>query len=436
MHRRIFTPVVILSAILIFSCATDRMQIVRKDAVACKNPDLRYEYGRKKMPGKQKLKGFKDHGIRYYGTSESRHSRASSGRITGFGKNKGISGDDLRSVSINNRLLITQLNPQIFNRPVFIPGDYEWMKELQPFPAGIRNNSVIDAPDLKLSPGVTMTERPSAKPVPSVQQSGKQIHQGKIPFHKRESSILLMALLAGVIPFVVLKSNPKLAAEISFLAAMNPWKTRLIFAGLDTGLMVSGLLLGAKMADSGIHFSHISRYLLMGVFLTSTLLYPVRSASSKLLRRTYMKQKSFDLALAVSGFMLMVNAGNDPSVRSDIQRLAGFRDNELQYGVNAQTEGQKHFLLFQTDKQQQNDQTASDQDKSEHTRKVIGTILISLLAVVLTFLLAAGACGLACNDMTGLAYLVGIGGGGLLIWLTILAIRRLWRPNPRVKVTI
>jgi hypothetical protein len=52
-----------------------------------------------------------------------------------------------------------------------------------------------------------------------------------------------------------------------------------------------------------------------------------------------------------------------------------------------------------------------------------------MLALLLALLVAAGACGLACNSMTGLAALAGIGGGGLIIAFLVWAVRRIWGPR-------
>ena len=46
MHRRISVSVMVLSAVMIASCATNRIHEARKSDLACKTPHSNYEYGR------------------------------------------------------------------------------------------------------------------------------------------------------------------------------------------------------------------------------------------------------------------------------------------------------------------------------------------------------------------------------------------------------
>lgn len=48
--------------------------------------------------------------------------------------------------------------------------------------------------------------------------------------------------------------------------------------------------------------------------------------------------------------------------------------------------------------------------------------------------MAVAACGIYCNGMVGLAFLVGIGGGGLLIGLAIWVIKGIWHPRPKKRI--
>ncbi len=54
----------------------------------------------------------------------------------------------------------------------------------------------------------------------------------------------MMAILAGLIPLATIKASPKLASDISFWAAMNPWKTRFMFAGTQIAMGTAGFMLG------------------------------------------------------------------------------------------------------------------------------------------------------------------------------------------------
>jgi hypothetical protein len=52
----------------------------------------------------------------------------------------------------------------------------------------------------------------------------------------------------------------------------------------------------------------------------------------------------------------------------------------------------------------------------------------------LGFLLAVASCEIYCNGMVGLSFLVGIGGGVLLIVLAVGLIKSIWHPKPKNRI--
>jgi hypothetical protein len=255
----------------------------------------------------------------------------------------------------------------------------------------------------------------------------------KTPFHKSETFILMMAILAGLIPLAAIKANPELAANISFWAAKNPWKTRFMFAGIQIALGTAGVMLGEKLANNGIHFSDLSRDMLVGAFLTSSALYPVKYTSIKLFKHSYLRQNAFNLALAISGFMLMVNAGNDPGMRASLTKMVSFNGREQKNVnmLNDHNQAPKQLVYYQNERRLQDVHPAPKNEEKTRGSKIASTVLIILLALGLGFLVGAAACGIYCNGMVGLAFLVGIGGEGLLIYLATLVIRSIWHPKQK-----
>ena len=65
--------------------------------------------------------------------------------------------------------------------------------------------------------------------------------------------------------------------------------------------------------------------------------------------------------------------------------------------------------------------------------KILGTFLVLLAALGLAYLIAAWSCNLACSGQEGAANVVLIGGGALLILLTVLGIRAIWRKRKKNK---
>ena len=62
------------------------------------------------------------------------------------------------------------------------------------------------------------------------------------------------------------------------------------------------------------------------------------------------------------------------------------------------------------------------------------SFLIVLAALGLGFLLAVASCEIYCNGMVGLSFLVGIGGGVLLIVLEVGLIKSIWHPKPKNRI--
>jgi hypothetical protein len=244
--------------------------------------------------------------------------------------------------------------------------------------------------------------------------------------------VLLMALMAGLIPFAAIRTTPRLANNISFWAALNPWKTRFMFAGAQIALGASGILLGERLADSGMHFTDLSKDIMLGTFLTSALFYPVRHASVRLLKHSYLRQKAFDLALAMSGFLLMINVGNtNPDLTADFKRMVNFTGNVDQNVklLDDQNQIRKSVTYVRGEKEFMVEPDIAQKKEMSTGVKILLTVLTIIAGLVLGYLLAAAACGLSCNGMEGLAYLVGIGGGILLITLAVLTIKRIWHPD-------
>jgi len=458
MNKGIILAAVIFSALLISSCATRRVGLITKNNLICKSPDSRYDYGRKKSLQTKNSISRKNSQSVYQLAWNKTHKTYASKRITEKGKKAERNiYNELKAISYNilaeesaiekniNQLAISSLTNDLFN--------FEWEKiqdqenkinepeninygvkkasgklqinstdpesVLPYFDSGqevIKRNILIRPSDIgRTSPGITGNSGPTQK----------------ISLYKRESFILFIALLFGLIPLGLIKANPKLAANISFWAAMNPWKTRFMFAGIQAGLIATGLILGERLAYNGIHFSNVSKDLLIGAFLTSSLLYPVKHTSIKLLKHSYLRQKAFDLTLAVSGFMLMVAAGNDPVMRGSYTKMISFINPGYENRIENLRPEPKQLLYYQNDGQQIKEQAVPDKEDKTRRKKTLATIFASLGFLALGFLVAGAACSLSCNGMEGLAYLVGIGGGALIIGLWIYAIKSIWHPKPK-----
>jgi hypothetical protein len=354
MIRYIRILTIMLSALLIFSCATDRIQTTREKDLACITPKTRYDYG-KNIP----IRAIKSNNRKY---ARYVHNTSWEKSHTGYlSKNINRKATDtekliyaLGETGSYNIVPRSHINEQTFIKQILkssennllhyglreLPDPLRLNNEPKDIISFSRDDILFPINKLNNESGdsyVTLKQedRDDIMPDESADEAGVSIQNAinsdqsrKTPFRKSDTFILMMAVLAGLIPLAAIKATPKLAENISFRAAMNPWKTRFMFAGIQIALGAAGLLLGKRLADNGIHLSDLSRDLLLGAFLTSSVLYPVRNTSIKLIKHSYLRQKAFDLALAISGFMLMVNAGNDPVMRASLTRMVSLKTQE------------------------------------------------------------------------------------------------------------
>lgn len=463
MNKGIGISTIILSAILIYSCATNRIQVAQKENLACKTPKTKYDFGKNKPIQAIKSNSRKYTRYLYHASWNNSHNGYSSKNITRKDKHPGKLIYGLGKTKINPIVTHSGINELMFIQPILKSSEinlyhYELKILLAPvrtinepkdiiisssqedilFPTNKVNNEsggsyvVLKQEDID----DIMPNEYSDEAGVSIPNTVKSDQSQKLPFHRSETFILMMAILAGLISLATIKVTPKLSADISFWAAMNPWKTRFMFAGTQIALVTAGILLGERLANNGIHFSDLSRDLLLGAFLTSSFLYPVKRTSIKFFKHSYLKQKAFDLALAISGFMLMVNAGADPGMRASLTNMVNFKGYEQQ-NVNIlhdQSQAPKQLLYYQNDKQLKDEQTAPQNKETSRGLKILYTVLTALGILVLGFFVAAAACGLSCNGMVGLAFLTGIGGAGLLVGLAIWAIKSIWHQNNKKRI--
>ncbi len=440
----------ILSILVISSCASERIQISRKTNQECKLPDIRNYHSRNTQVLALRPDG-----------RPPVHLKARPGNKSGSGRSaikfstRKHSGLPDRSVTMlkdskNEQLVLNQLPEIIQIEPAYlkpagpsIPAENLTGSDDKISISGNKiDNEIKTARTTDRFTGAPVqekaeTENPSFETEASL-PAAKPEAGDKTPFRKTEILILVMAMLAGLVPMTVIRTNPKLAEDVSFWAAMNPWKTRIMFGVLQVALVAAGFMAGEKLADNGVHLSNLSRDLMLGVFLSSSLLYPSRNSGIKLVRYTPLRQRAFNLALAISGFMLMTVAGNDQNIRESFARKAGLNPAETGSANIApnRAPATKQLLYYQDLSQSQDDKLDSRIKKGEKGSKILQTVFAAFLVILIGGLIAAGACALACNGMPGLAYATAIGGGILLIVFATWLIRGIWgKRSPKLMKT-
>ena len=112
MSRGIVLSAVILSALIVTSCATDRINIKRNNVTACKTPESRYDYGKKTMQS-VRTKG-RNHPASGYIIARNDHHKGSAIKKTPR-KNTGPvrSVNETLKASNNSQLSYPALNNEI-----------------------------------------------------------------------------------------------------------------------------------------------------------------------------------------------------------------------------------------------------------------------------------------------------------------------------------
>ncbi len=223
--------------------------------------------------------------------------------------------------------------------------------------------------------------------------------------------------------------------RISYWAKCHRWTARILIVFLFLCLNALGVITGLLLRDKGIYIPTIFLLLLLLVYAMAFILYPDQKGGA-----FYRKQKFFDLLLAASTYCMIVCMGNHPDRILNYPRPFGAAsasslilpaDSTIKHykTINA-------FYLTLKDKtgkllpwkerrkllKEQVRAIRHAHDISEGS-KVLLIVLSVAVALGLIYLLAALACSLSCNGSDFAAVVVGVGGGLVVIFLLILAIR-------------
>ena len=237
-----------------------------------------------------------------------------------------------------------------------------------------------------------------------------------------------------------------LMRNISLWARGHIMLTRCFIGLLYIVLTLLGLFLGDLVFSANIALPVLFIYGPFALFLTGLILYPVKERKHSY-KNYYFQQKSADLLLAVSSFLLVVYGGNALN-KTSYTNLSGayattfsITSNPL---VNTSTSihpkeetkatSKKPFSKKELKKKLKSKWKEFRKYYKESTKgeKTALIILSVIIAAGLLLLLAGLSCELSCSGAEGAAIAVGILGTGLIIFLLVRVIQRINR-GPRVK---
>jgi hypothetical protein len=230
--------------------------------------------------------------------------------------------------------------------------------------------------------------------------------------------------------------------NMSIWASRHKWTARLIIVGSFFILNCIGLFLGDVLIASGTLISSIWIYLISFIFIVGFITYPSRK-QKKAYKNFYKRQKTSDLLLVSTTFLLIISFGNHYSLPKN-QSPFGFTYVNATASTNANTttihettiesSPQKKTSIIKKWRQKIRDNIRTirreykDATPGERTALIVLSIIVAL---GLFFLVLSASCSLSCSGADGAALVVGLLGTGLIVFLLVRVIKRINRGEPK-----
>lgn len=233
------------------------------------------------------------------------------------------------------------------------------------------------------------------------------------------NSVPIMMGASGLFSLLMFSLTQSRAKKFSYWAAENPWKARGIIAGIHVTTCLSALALGHHLYGQEIYISEAVNYTALSVFTTSCLLYPTKNPSFSF-THSYFAQKANDIALFTSGAVMVLCAGNHYHITQ--QPVTS----EVVFSLSSANTFEKNIHLVKNKKDFKKEKGELRQETKKELSigaKVALTLLVSMALFVASYGILSLSCSLACAGNEGLAVIVAVGGGALMLLLSILAFR-------------
>lgn len=205
-------------------------------------------------------------------------------------------------------------------------------------------------------------------------------------------------------------------------------------------LAVIAFYIGTALLNLNIHIPFIVCTIALIVLIAAALFYPSRSLTGLSKNQFYIRQKSCDLVIAVSSFVMIgtlvntnlpvpnatISAASNvvmsttPSAEEILASLQ-FRDR------SSLTKQEKRILKQEFKKQVKEYARATLNGNKKDAEKALLILLTIIVALGLLYVLAALACSISCSGAEGVAiafFIIGLAG---LIWGSIAIINRISR---------
>ena len=231
--------------------------------------------------------------------------------------------------------------------------------------------------------------------------------------------------------------------NISVWAKTHQWPARIIIILSFLLLTANGIITGMLLKDITVTIPAFALIALIITYGLAGIFYPKKTEKRRFSTAGYYRrQKTGDFLLAASTFGMIVCISNSSNPAATYFPF-------LQAATNANTtlpgdsavKNYKSLLTFSSSMKNEEgkmlkwkerkkllkEQVKGIKKSTELTKggKTFLIILSVLVALGLIYLVTALACNLSCNGAEGAAILVGIGGTAVVVFLLVLAIRRI-----------
>lgn len=240
--------------------------------------------------------------------------------------------------------------------------------------------------------------------------------------------------------------------QLSSWAKNHKWTARLLIVAAFILLDILGVLTGMLLNDLTITFHPLTFYFFLILFFVAIGLYPDKSMKGTVLSKHsfYIRQKSCDLILAGTTYLMLVCISNGNSIlgKNYFATNASVKNSTLPItdstkkryksiaAFSASMKDEKGKLLKWKDRKKLLKEQLSEIKKANDISKggkLALLILCSLIAGTLLLLIVGWSCTLSCSGSDGAALLVGIGGTAAVVFLMILASRLIYGKRKKEK---
>jgi len=231
--------------------------------------------------------------------------------------------------------------------------------------------------------------------------------------------------------------------SLSYWAKAHPVRARWWITIAHCILFPLAFILGFLLWLDDFAYSDIVHDISTSLFLLGLVGYPlIRGGGAVLWRYSYQRHKAFDFILVFAGFLSLASL---TSMKLEQTPLYSFEGRAIKTATRTAVgiESNSHYLKENTNwhslkknarklkKELRAARKIAKKDGGKVAARLLGTLLVLLLALGLGYLIVAWSCNLACSGQEGAANAVLIGGGALLILLTVLGIRAIWKQRKK-----